>query len=176
MAKSYRHQHNPVFDLRQLCPRRWTEAKLRYLPSMRCFALFLGLCFAAPATAWEFTPGVPCILSDIQGDTRIELTHDPRAPLYSLSITRAQPWDEGQIFSMTYLGPRGFQIATSRQTFQDDGRTLRVEDRGFGNVLDGMEYNGTALANLGDTDVRIDLEGAAEPVREFRRCSGLPTS
>ena len=141
---------------------------------MRCIAFCL--CLASPAAAWEFTPGLPCTLSDIQGDTQIVLTHDPRAPLYSLSITRAVPWGPGEAFSITYLGPRSFQIATSRQTFEDAGRTLRVEDRGFGNVLDGMEYNGTALANLGETDVRIDLAGAAEPVREFRRCSGLPTS
>jgi hypothetical protein len=38
-------------------------------------------------------------------------------------------------------GPRGNMISTSRHALSDDGRTLSVSDRGFGNVLNGLEFN-----------------------------------
>lgn len=43
-----------------------------------------------------------------------------------------------------------------------------MTDRGFGNVLDGLEFNETATALLGDQAVVLSLEGAAPAVQSFR--------
>jgi hypothetical protein len=51
-----------------------------------------------------------------------------------------------------------------------------VSDRGFGNVLDGLEFNQVALAATGDRVVSIDLDGAAPEVAAFRACITTPSA
>ena len=58
----------------------------------------------------------------------------------------------------------------------EDGRALTVVDTGFGNVLDGLQYNHTAYAIAGDLEIPFPLEGAAEPVAAFRACDGAALS
>jgi hypothetical protein len=62
-------------------------------------------------------------------------------------------------------------ISTGRHVLSEDGRTLSVRDRGFGNVLNGLEFNVVALAATGDRVVSIDLDGAAPEVAAFRACT-----
>ena len=63
-------------------------------------------------------------------------------------------------------------ISTTRHVLDEGGRRLTVTDRGFGNVLDGLQFNGRAIAIAGDTVVALDLAGAAPEVEVFRACRG----
>ncbi|WP_371226583.1 hypothetical protein [Roseovarius sp. 2305UL8-3] len=130
--------------------------------------------FASAAQAWEFTPGLPCLLSHETSQARIELTYDPTQPLYSLTISRAQPWAETPSFGMRFDGPHARAIGTGRHVLNADRSALTVTDRGFGNVLDGLQYNHTATAIAGDVEIAFPLEGAAGPVAAFRACEGVP--
>ena len=51
----------------------------------------------------------------------------------------------GPIFAIAFVGDSPFEITTNRHALSDDGQTLTVRDRGFGNVLNGMEFNTTAI-------------------------------
>jgi hypothetical protein len=50
-----------------------------------------------------------------------------------------------------------------------------VTDSGFGNVLDGLQFNDTATAVTGAAELRIPLEGAAPAVEDFRACTKAPS-
>ncbi|MFK7746480.1 MAG: hypothetical protein AB8B47_15610 [Roseobacter sp.] len=125
---------------------------------------------ASPAAAWEFTPGLPCLLTHTEAGAKIELTYDPTQPLYSVTVERTAPWPGAPIFAMQFEGPSGLTISTDRHTIRRDGRAVRAADTGFGNVLNGLQFNDTVTAILGDTAVSFSLEGAAEPVAAFRLC------
>lgn len=125
---------------------------------------------ASPGAAWEFTPGLPCLLTHETAAVQIELTYDPTQPIYTLSLTRKQPWPDAPVFSMRFDGPNPISIATDRQTFNADRRTLTVTDSGFGNVLNGLQFNEASTATLGDIAIKIPLSGAARPVAAFRQC------
>jgi hypothetical protein len=100
----------------------------------------------------------------------VRLTYDPSLPEYTIAIRLAEPWPEAAVFAMRFEGPRGNMISTSRHALSEDGRTLSVSDRGFGNVLNGLEFNVVALAAAGEMVVSIDLDGAAPEVAAFRAC------
>ncbi|GFE51402.1 hypothetical protein So717_31550 [Roseobacter cerasinus] len=128
------------------------------------------ICAATTSHAWEFTPGLPCQLTHETAEVVVELTHDPKQPLYSITLTRPTPWAWAPVFSMEFQGGAPLGIATDRHELSGDGTALTVTDRGFGNVLRGLALNDTAVASLGDQHVEIPLEGAADPVEQFRRC------
>ena len=132
-------------------------------------ALFL-LCIGTSVQAWEFTPGSPCLLEHDSGQAQILLTYDPAQPLYSVTVRRAEPWPEAPTFGMRFDGPQGRVIGTDRHVLSADRRSLTVTDRGFGNVLDGLQFNHVTTAISGDVVVTFSLEGAAEPVAAFRAC------
>lgn len=138
--------------------------------------LFLSLiCLTSTqAHAWEFTPGLPCLLTHSDPQAEIELTYDPTQPLYSITITRPEPWPSAQVFSMRFTGQNTIAISTDRHRLSADGRALTVTDRGFGNVLNGLQFNTTVEALLGDAYVAASLAGAAEPVAAFRLCQPQP--
>ena len=133
-------------------------------------ALLLS-CLAAPALAWDFTPGQPCRLSHDTAEARIELTYDPTQPLYTITIERSAPWPVAPVFSMRFDGPHQIGIGTDRHRLSADGTSLTVFDTGFGNVLDGLQFNHTAWAISGDVELPIPLEGAPVPVAAFRACA-----
>lgn len=127
-----------------------------------------------PALAWEARIGPICELIYDGEPAAVRLTYDPSIPEYSIAITPNQPWPEGPIFAMRFDGPRGNMISTNRHQLSNSGTTVTVIDRGFGNVLNGLEFNDTATALLGDRSVTVPLEGAAPEVQAFRACaSGL---
>jgi hypothetical protein len=139
--------------------------------------LAVALCLLAlPVRAWEFTPAPVCTLSHETADAAVTVTWDPRRPEpYAIAVTRGAPWAGAPVFAMRFDGPRGNMIVTDRHAVSDGGRTLTVTDRGFGNVLDGLEFNDSATALLGDEAVPFPLEGAAGPVRAFRACAEAAT-
>ncbi|MFK7763665.1 MAG: hypothetical protein AB8B62_10410 [Roseobacter sp.] len=124
------------------------------------------------AQAWDFTPGLPCVLTHETSTAEIELTFDPTVPLYSITVTRDAPWPQSATFAMRFEGSNSLSISTNRQQFNADRRALTVTDRGFGNVLDGLQYNDQAIASLGDVEVAFPLEDAADAVAAFRQCRG----
>jgi hypothetical protein len=139
---------------------------------MRAFALIL---LASPAAAWEFTPVPVCTLSHATAEASLTVTYDPRQPEpYAIRIDRAAPWPEAPVFSIDYAGPRALGISTARHRLSDGGTAVTVTDEGFGNVLDGLEFNTTATAILGDVRVPFPLDGAAGPVQDFRACTEAP--
>lgn len=131
----------------------------------------LFLCTALPAMAWEATLGAICTLEHETPTAKIRLTHDPAAPLYTISITRKTgPWPEAATFSMAFTGAAALRIGTDRHVLSQDRRTLTVTDRGFGNVLNGLQFNAIARANAGTATEDIPLDGAAPAVQAFRDC------
>ena len=139
----------------------------RYVQHMR-FPLAL-LLFAAPAAAWEFAPAPVCTLTN--ADKTVTLTYDPALPEYTITLTLPQGrWAQADAFSMAFRGARALVIGTDRHQLSADGRSLTVTDRGFGNVLDGLEFNRDALAASGDVTLGIDLAGINPAITAFRAC------
>lgn len=132
---------------------------------------------SSPAAAWEFSPTPVCTLSHATPEADLRVTYDPRQEQpYAIAISRQQPWQDATTFSMRFDGPRGLTITTDRQRLSDDGRTLTVTDRGFGNVLNGLEFNTTATALFGIAEAPFPLDGAAREVQAFRECATAPTA
>lgn len=135
----------------------------------------ITLC-ATPAAAWQAGVSGPlCTLSHAEGNVSVQLTFDPTVPLYTIAVTGAEPWPVDAGFSMTFEGPRPNTIRTDRHVLSTDLGTLSVSDRGFGNVLDGLQFNDAARAISGDTTVQVSLDGAAPEVEAFRACGQTPS-
>ena len=134
-------------------------------------ALAILLLTTAPALAWEASSGEVCELTYDGDAAQVRVTYDPAIAEYAIEITPDQPWVPAPIFSMRFDGPRDLTISTTRHVLSGGGATLTVRDRGFGNVLDGLEFNETAIALLGGQMVAIPLDNAAPAVREFRSCT-----
>jgi hypothetical protein len=145
---------------------------------MRRIPLTLALfALPLPAVAWEAgIDGARCTLDHAGAEAEVRLTYDPALPEYTIAVTRAEPWPEAAVFAMRFEGPRANMIQTTRHVLSDGGQTLTVTDRGFGNVLDGLEFNATALALAGETVVSLDLTGAAPEVAAFRACGTTPSA
>jgi hypothetical protein len=129
-----------------------------------------------PAHSWQAgVEGALCTLDHSGAEAEVRLTYDPSLPEYTIAIRVAEPWPEAAVFAMRFDGPQGRMISTGRHSLSGDGLTLSVSDRGFGNVLDGLEFNEVALAASGETVIAIDLEGAAPEVAAFRACITAPS-
>lgn len=139
-------------------------------------SLALVSALAAPVHAWTFTPVPICTLSHDGAEAAVRVTHDPGLDEpYAIAVTRkAGAWPADPGFAIRFEGPRGLTIGTMRHRVAGD--TLTVTDRGFGNVLDGLEFNDRAVALSGDAAVAVDLAGAAGPVQAFRACAIAPVS
>ena len=130
----------------------------------------LGL--ATPVSAWEFSALPVCTLSHDAGAAAWEVTYDPDDRLYAIAITLAEgAWPEAPAFAIRFEGGRNLTISTDQLRLSDAGATLTVTDTGFGNVLDGLEFNATALATVGTAGVTASLDGAAPEVEAFRACT-----
>ncbi|MEL7097291.1 MAG: hypothetical protein AAGM84_00545 [Pseudomonadota bacterium] len=137
---------------------------------MRLLALLI---LAAPAAhAWEFSPSPICTLTHAEDGAEITVTYDHGSQLYAVDVTAPYGWPDAPAFSMRFDGPRPNTISTARH--QTQGNTLTVTDTGFGNVLDGLEFNRSATAFTQTAAVTFSLDGAAEPVQRFRDCTKTP--
>ena len=135
----------------------------------------LLLLLSGPAHAWTFTPLPVCTLSHTEAGLDVVVTFDPRqeAP-YAITVTGPDPWPEAAFFGIEFRGTLDLTITTPSHGLSEDRRTLTVTDRGFGNVLDGLEFNAVASLFTGAARKDISLSGAAMPVRDFRSCSAQP--
>jgi hypothetical protein len=134
-------------------------------------ALAVLLLTSSPALAWEARSGHICELTHEGEAALVRVTYDPAIPEYAIAITPDRSWSPGPIFTIRFDGPRDVTISTDRHVILGDGATLTVTDRGFGNVLNGLEFNHTATALLGDQTVAFTLDGAGPAVRAFRVCT-----
>ncbi|MEM1237098.1 MAG: hypothetical protein AAGI10_09020 [Pseudomonadota bacterium] len=136
--------------------------------------LIVLLLTTAPALAWEAKSGRVCELVYDGENASVRVTYDPEILEYSIAITPDRPWSQGSVFAIRFDGPYGNTITTNRHVMSSDGSTVTVTDSGFGNVLNGLEFNHTATALLNDRAVAVRLDGAGPAVRDFRACaSGL---
>lgn len=140
-----------------------------WMAMFRAFALLL--LSAAPAMAWQVVPGNICEIRHAQDSAAVSVTYDLESLDYAIAITRGEPWVASAVFALRFNGPVSNMISTNRHTLSDDNSTLTVTDRGFGNVLDGLEFNETATALLGEQVVVLSLAGAAPAVQAFRACT-----
>lgn len=139
--------------------------------------ILASLFLTTPALAWEATVAEICTLSHDTKAASIFLTYDPSKPLYTLTITwESGTWSAAPWFAMRFDGNNPIEIATSRHTLSENNTALTAADTGFGNVLNGLEYNETALAFTQDQIVQFPLDGAAPEVRRFRECAGAALS
>ncbi len=130
---------------------------------------------ASPATAWEFTPSPICTLFHSNAVAYITITYDANLPEYTLTMTLTDgTWPSAATFGMRFEG--GNQIAIGTDRHMTVGATLTVKDSGFGNVLDGLQFNETATATAGDLTITANLSDAADPVAAFRQCPAPATS
>ncbi len=125
-----------------------------------------------PAHAWDFTPQPVCTLSHVEAEAELTVTFDHVTGLYTIAITHPDGWPAASAFSMRFDGAQPNTISTNRH--QTDAQTLTVTDTGFGNVLNGLEFNTTAKAFTQSAEVTMSLQGAAEPVQAFRACIATP--
>ncbi|MFP7671722.1 excinuclease ABC subunit B [Marivita sp. S0852] len=133
-----------------------------------CFALFL---LSGPAAAWEFTPYPICTLFHQGAEMAVAVTYDARVPEYKIRLSREEGWPDGPVFALRFEGARNLTISTDRHMIDpQDTRNLVVRDRGFGNVLNGLQFNTRAVASIGGLDIPVSLVGAAPTVRAFRAC------
>ena len=130
-----------------------------------------ALLLPAPALGWDFSPLPLCTLSHVEAGVEITVTHDPAAGEYAITLTLVDgAWPRAGTFHIGFTGGQALTIGTAFHQLSDDARSLTVRDSGFGNVLDGLEFNSAAVAWSGDLRVAFSLDGAAEPVRRFRAC------
>lgn len=140
---------------------------------MHRFSLAILALLPAHASAWEFRPDPICTLSHSAEAARVVITYDPGAALYALTVTRnAGDWAASATFGMRFTGGVPVVIGTSQHSI--DGPRLSVTDSGFGNVLNGLEFNTAATAFTDTQSVDLSLNGAAAPVQAFRACTEAP--
>ena len=140
-------------------------------------ALFVFFAAVTSAQAWTFTPFPVGTLTHTTDTATLTITYDESINIpYALRITRSTPWTDAPDFSMSFSGPNGFTISTNRHTLSNDKGTLHVEDTGFGNVLNGLEFNVTARAVLGDVTSAFPLNTIGPAMQAFRTCPSTPTS
>lgn len=120
--------------------------------------------------AWEFSPEPVCTLSQ-GGDPQVRVTFD--GTLYEIRLVRQSGWPAAPVFALRFEGAAPLTITTTRHRIE--GTTLSVTDRGFGNVLNGLQFNTQAVALIGDVAAPIDLTDATDPVAAFRKCPVVPT-
>ena len=130
------------------------------------------LLLTSPAQAWEFSPVPICTLTHSEDTAEVKVTFDHSTALYAISVTKPDGWPSAPAFSIRFDGAQPNTISTTRH--QTDGATLTVSDQGFGNVLDGLQFNATATAFTATSAATVSLDGAAEPVQRFRDCTTAP--
>ena len=134
-------------------------------------ALFFLLFLSSPVAAWEFSATPICQVTHQARYVSIDMTYDHRTGLYALSLTRKAPWPADPIFSIHFDGPMKLTISTDRQVLSEDRLTLTAADTGFGNVLNGLEFNQFATPQLGSVTTPFGLSGSAPSIQAFRACT-----
>ncbi|MDX8347914.1 excinuclease ABC subunit B [Cognatiyoonia sp. IB215446] len=127
--------------------------------------------FAWPAAAWQFSPSPICTLTETTVDGTLTITYDASLPEYVITITLPDTrWPKAPEFAMAFSGNQPIALRTERHQLSDDRRSLTVTDTGFGNVLNGLEFNLRAYATSGGTTVGFTLTDIGPAIRDFRNC------
>lgn len=136
--------------------------------------LFALILIASPAAAWEFSASPICTLTSSGDAGTMTVTYDASLPEYAIALTLPEgTWPNAPVFGMAFAEDRPISIQTDQHRISNEGRTLTVKDRGFGNVLDGLEFNTRAYAILGDTTIGFGLDGIKDPIAAFRNCPAV---
>lgn len=131
----------------------------------------------SPAAAWDFTETNVCTVTHAGPEMAVELTFDPARALYTIALTRPDaPWPQSPNFQLRFDGPRSLIIGTDRHQMDDQQRTLSVSDSGFGNVLDGIQFNNAMTALIGNETVSLSTDASASAMEAFRDCPSTPLS
>ena len=138
-------------------------------------ALPLLLLLASPTAAWDFSASRLCAVTHVSENLALEMTYDPSTALYTIGVQRPEAWTPAPIFGLAFKGARDLTIRTDRHAYSDAGRTVTVTDQDFGIVLDGLQFNETATAFLGDQAEQVSLDGAAPAIEAFRACIETPS-
>ena len=137
---------------------------------MARLAALLAL-LATTVGAWEFRADPICTIEHENSGGQVTVTFDPLSRLYGIDLTLAEgQWPDAPAFGILFAGGNQIQIGTDRHQLLEDGATLRVTDEGFGNVLDGLEFNLRAFAKTGGQIFVFELMEAAPAVQAFRDC------
>lgn len=138
------------------------------------YKIALALTLALPAHAWEFSPDPICTLTDSNDVGTLTVTYDASLPEYAITIALdVAEWPEGAVFAMGFAGANPINIQTDQHAVSPDRRSLTVTDRGFGNVLNGLEFNAVAAGFIGDFAVQFDLTGIGPAMTAFRGCPAV---
>jgi len=140
--------------------------------------LVFTLLLPSHALAWGFSPDPICTLTHQADAAEIAITYDASLPEYALFITlREGTWPDHPTFEMTFSDGQDLSIGTTRHSLSADGATLTVRDRGFGNVLDGIEFNQSLSASSGQMAINASTDTAKAAVQAFRACpSDIPAT
>lgn len=134
-----------------------------------------AICLSTPAVAWEFTDSPICTLTNDGNPLTVQVTFDPAIGEYAIHLTlpaSSAGWANAPVFALQFTGARSLTISTPSHSLSEDQRTVTVRDSGFGNVLNGLQYNAIATAMLGNEAIMFSLTDAADPVESFRNCRG----
>lgn len=138
---------------------------------------FLLLIPSLVSASWRFDETTACVITGETPETVVVVIHDYQAGRYTIAVSQTgQTWTPGPDLSIAFQGGRELVIGTDQHFLSDEGDVLMVTDRGFGNVLDGMQFNQRMTINTGEHIVKIDLNGAAAAVAEFRDCPSFKSS
>lgn len=139
---------------------------------MRMALTLITFFCASAAQAWVYDGRADCSVRHQTDKLGILLSYAPQTGLYSIAITRwDKAWAGGNRFSMKFDGPKPIFITTDRHELAQNKTTVIASDTGFGNVLDGLEFNFVAAAQLGRERVTIPLKGAKSEIAKFRECA-----
>ncbi len=122
--------------------------------------------------AWTFTPSPICTVEHQTELIELELTYNHASGVYALKLTKPElTWDASRKFSMRFEGSKPIFISTTNHEFSSDMKSLIASDSGFGNVIDGLQFNTLAAAITDNERIFIPLTGAEPKIDAFRNCA-----
>ena len=144
---------------------------------LKSFLTFLVLAPSLASASWRFDETTACVITGETPETVVVVIHDYQAGRYTIAVSQTgRTWVPGPDLSIAFQGGRELVIGTDQHFLSDEGDVLMVSDRGFGNVLDGMQFNQRMTIKTGDHSVEVNLNGAAPAVAEFRDCPSFKSS
>ena len=137
----------------------------------------LALLATSAAADWQFEETTVCVLTGEATNSVVIVTHDYAEGRYTIAMQQpGETWQPGPTLSIAFEGQRPLTIGTDQHVLSEAGDVLSVSDRGFGNVLDGMQFNEQMTILTGDHSVVVSLDQAAPAVQQFRDCPSFKSS
>lgn len=141
------------------------------------FACLISCIGATSAAAWAFEETDICTVSHVSPELSVVLTYDPAAVVYTITLSRpVVTWPQSESFRLRFDGARPLIIGTDRHQLSEDRHSISVSDSGFGNVLDGIQFNDAMIALVGDDEISLSTADADAAMQAFRACPTAPVS